>query len=86
MICPQIHEMAGELGAIVGEQVFGRAALANKPIQRLDDVLAAQALTYVYRQALPAEHVHDGKGAKLLTIAKLVVNEVQTPGLVGSLG
>jgi len=25
--------MAGELGAIVGEQVFGRAALANKPIQ-----------------------------------------------------
>src|SRR5450631_3033463 len=71
MICPQIHEMAGQLGAIVGEQVFGRAALANKPIQRLD-VLAAQALTNVYRQALPAEHVHDGKGAQLLTIAKLV--------------
>jgi hypothetical protein len=39
--------MAGKLGAIVSKQVFGRAALTNKPIQRLDDVITAQALTNV---------------------------------------
>src|SRR5271170_994047 len=77
--------MAGELGAIVGKEVFWSPALANEAVQDLDDMLATQPLPDLDRQTLPAEHVDDGESAELLTAAQLVVDEVQAPCLVGTL-
>ena len=77
--------MPGELRAIVGKQVFRRPTVLNQPVQDLDDMLATQPLPDLDRQALPAVDIDNCQGPELLPVAMLVVDEVQTPGLVQSL-
>jgi hypothetical protein len=46
VVGPSADQLAGELRAIVSEQVSRCAALVNEPIQHLDNVLALQSLTF----------------------------------------
>jgi hypothetical protein len=86
MIRPQINEMTSKFRAIVGKEIFWRAALSNEAVQNFHDMFAAQALPNLDRQCLAAEDVDHRQRAELLAIAELVVDEVEAPGFVRSPG
>ena len=85
VVGPQVDQMPGELGAIVGKQVLGSPALTHQTVQHFDDMLAPQPLPDLNRQPLAREHVHHRQSPERLTRAERIVDEVEAPGLVWSL-
>jgi hypothetical protein len=82
MVCPEIDQMTGKFGAIVGKKIFRCTVLADETIQNLDYMFATKTLADFDCQALPAEHIDDSQSAELLPIAELIMHEVQAPGFV----
>ena len=82
MVSPQIDQVPGKLGAVVGKQHFRPAALANKPVQHLDDVLASEPQPDLDRQTFAREHVDYRQRPELLAAGELIVDEVEALGLV----
>ena len=79
VVGPEIDEPAGELRAVVREQVPRCPSLPHETVQHLNHVLAPQPLTDLDGQALATEHVDDRQRTELLPVAQPVLDEVQAP-------
>lgn len=79
---PQVHHLAGKLGAIIAEQRFWRASETNEPVQNLDYILSAQTVSDLDRQTFAGVDINDRKRPDLLAVRKLIMYEVEAPGFV----
>ena len=79
---PQVHRGTHELGAVVAVDPLRQSALEPQPLQCGGDILAAEALTDVDRQAFPREEIDDGERSESPTIRQLVGHEVHAPDVV----
>ena len=82
MIGPKIDEVTGKFRAVVGKKIFWSAALPNETVQNLHDMFAAKTLTKFDGKTITTEHVDHGQRSELVTIAELIVNEIEAPDFV----
>ena len=81
-IGPEVDDLTGELGAIVGEQGRWRAAQIDQPIEHAGNVPAAKPRADLDRQRFPREHVDHRQQPDFRAARELIVDEVQAPRLV----
>lgn len=83
MVRPEIHELPGELCAVVGKKIFRGAAPGGETIECRDDIGCPQAAADLDRESLAAEDIDHGERPEALTVIELVGDEIEAPGIVG---
>ena len=79
VISPQVDKLAGKLCTIVSEQIFWCASQSNEPVENLDDVLASEPVSNFDCQSFTCEDIDNRQRPELLTIAELIMDEVEAP-------
>lgn len=82
VISPQIDKLTGELCTIVSEQIFWSASQSNGPVENLDDVLASEPVSNFDCQSFTCEDIDNRQRPELLTIAELIMDEVEAPSFI----
>lgn len=86
VISPQINQVPSELGAIVGKQIFWRASQTNETIENIENMFATKSRSDLNGQTFTTEYVDYGQRSELLSVAQLIVDEVEAPGLIRTRG
>ncbi len=84
LIGPQIDQLTTEFAAIVTEQPRWCTALHGESIQHLHDMVAAESLAHLDRQAFTRVDIHHGQRSKTVPIDQLIRHKVQRPGVIWS--
>lgn len=58
MICPEIHQLPGELSPVVREEELRSTALGGEAIERLDDMRRPQSAADLCGEGLAAEYIN----------------------------
>ena len=69
-------------GAVVEADRFGIAELVRDPLERRNDIDAAEALPRLDRRRQPREGVDDGQHADLAAVEQLIMRNVHRPDLI----
>src|SRR5215831_8880820 len=84
VIGPHIDNLTTELAAMIAEHPLWGTALRRQPSERLHDVLAAETLAHLNRQAFSRTDIHDRQGPNPLPVRQLIGDNIQGPGVLRS--
>jgi hypothetical protein len=74
--------MAGELAAVVTEQVLRYSTFLFQAIQHADHIFSLQALAWVDGYTFPGINIEDRQRPKTSAVLQLIGDEVQAPCLI----
>jgi hypothetical protein len=86
VVSPQIDKLAGELCAVVGEEIFWSTSQSDKLVENLDNVLAPEPMPDLNCQSFTCEDIDNRQCSELLTIAEFIMDEVEAPRFIQLLG
>jgi hypothetical protein len=85
-LSPEVEGFAGKLGAIVHGDGLGKPTRESQALENGNDRGPADGGVDMDGQALAGEVIDERQAAKAATGGQLVVDEVQRPAFIGSLG
>ncbi len=79
---PEVHRRADELCPVVTIDALRQSSLEAQALERRGDIVAAESLADIDRQAFAREHVDHCQRAEAVPVRELVRDEVHAPNVV----
>src|SRR5215469_18907584 len=82
---PLLDRLSDELRAVVAADVFGLTVAFDRPIQDPDGIQRSNGSAHFYHQTLLGVFIDESQDTQRASRLGLIVNDVPTPDLIGSL-